>query len=110
VFLLGNAAISWYSKRQTAVALSSTEAEIYALAVAVKEAMYLRMYACIEIMHASALMICTDSLTHDSEFHKNKERSKSWAADSCFIRRKWKDESRFENFSPLSEARPSSQV
>ena len=43
VFLLGNAAISWYSKRQTAVALSSTESEIYALAVAVKEAMYLRM-------------------------------------------------------------------
>jgi hypothetical protein len=72
--------------------------------------MYLCMYACIEIMHASALMICTDSLTHYSEFHRNKERSKTWAADSFFIRRNWKDESKFENFSPLSEARPSSQV
>jgi len=46
VFLLGNAAISWHSKRQTAVALSSTEAEIYALAVAVREAVYLRMLMC----------------------------------------------------------------
>ena len=42
VFTLGNAAISWKSKLQTTVALSSTEAEYLALSAAVKEALFLR--------------------------------------------------------------------
>jgi len=42
VFTLGSAAISWKSKLQQTVALSSTEAEYLALSAAVKEALFLR--------------------------------------------------------------------
>ena len=42
VFMLGGAAISWSSKKQAAVALSSTEAEYIAAAHAAKEALWLR--------------------------------------------------------------------
>ncbi len=42
VFMLGGAAISWSSKKQTSVALSSTEAEYIAGAHAAKEAVWLR--------------------------------------------------------------------
>ena len=42
VFTLGNAAISWKSKLQSTVALSSTEAEYLALSTAVQEALFLR--------------------------------------------------------------------
>lgn len=41
VFILGNAAISWTSKRQQSVALSSTEAEYIAATLATQEAIYL---------------------------------------------------------------------
>lgn len=42
VFTLGNAAVSWKSKLQHTVALSSTEAEYLALSAAVREALFLR--------------------------------------------------------------------
>lgn len=42
VFTLGNAAISWKSKLQRFVALSSTEAEYVALSAAVRDALFLR--------------------------------------------------------------------
>lgn len=42
VFLMGGGAVSWESKKQTSVALSSTEAEYMALSQASKEASYLR--------------------------------------------------------------------
>src|SRR6185312_6552756 len=42
VFIHANAAISWNSKLQTTVALSSTEAEYLSLSAATKEALYLR--------------------------------------------------------------------
>lgn len=42
VFVLGNAAVSWKSKLQPTVALSSTEAEYMALGAAACEALYLR--------------------------------------------------------------------
>jgi len=42
VFTLSGAAVSWESKKQRTVALSSTEAEYMALTEATKEAMYLR--------------------------------------------------------------------
>ncbi|XP_049317560.1 uncharacterized protein LOC125780129 [Bactrocera dorsalis] len=42
VFFLGGSAVSWESKRQSSVALSSTEAEYIALSSAAKEAVYLR--------------------------------------------------------------------
>ena len=43
VFMLNNGPISWCSKRQTTVALSSTEAEYMALTLAAKEATWLRL-------------------------------------------------------------------
>ena len=42
VFTLGGAAISWSSKKQASVALSTTEAEYMALSAANQEALYLR--------------------------------------------------------------------
>eukprot|EP00965_Chrysotila_dentata_P164434 5429220-Pleurochrysis_carterae.AAC.1 len=42
VFIYGQAAISWASKKQPTVALSSCEAEIVAASEAAKEAIYLR--------------------------------------------------------------------
>eukprot|EP00965_Chrysotila_dentata_P114999 3801359-Pleurochrysis_carterae.AAC.1 len=42
VFFYGQAAISWASKKQATVALSSCEAEIVAASEATKEAVYLR--------------------------------------------------------------------
>jgi len=42
VFLLGGGAVSWKSKRQESVALSSTEAEYMAACLAAKEAVWLR--------------------------------------------------------------------
>ena len=45
VFMLSSAAISWGSKRQPSVALSSCEAEIIAASEATKEAIYLKRFA-----------------------------------------------------------------
>jgi len=42
VFLVAGGAVSWCSKRQPTVAVSSTEAEYVASAAAVKEAMWLK--------------------------------------------------------------------
>ena len=42
VFVFGRGAVSWASKRQPTVALSTTEAEYMALSAAVKEGMWLR--------------------------------------------------------------------
>eukprot|EP00965_Chrysotila_dentata_P075445 2491522-Pleurochrysis_carterae.AAC.1 len=42
VFIYGQAAVSWASKKQPTVALSSCEAEIVAASEAAKEAIYLR--------------------------------------------------------------------
>ena len=44
VFLLWGAPISWASKRQACVALSTTEAEVIALVEAAKEAVWLRRF------------------------------------------------------------------
>ena len=44
VFLLAGAAISWQSKKQQSVALSTTEAEYMAISEAAKEAVYLRRF------------------------------------------------------------------
>ena len=45
VFVLSSAALSWGSKRQQSIALSSCEAEIMAASEAAKEAVYLKRFA-----------------------------------------------------------------
>jgi hypothetical protein len=42
VFMMAGAAVTWYCKKQPVVALSSTEAEFYALSEAVKESLWIR--------------------------------------------------------------------
>ena len=42
VFMLGGAAVTWFSKKQPVTSLSSTEAECYALSDGVKEAIWIR--------------------------------------------------------------------
>ena len=42
VFMMAGAAVTWFSKKQPVVALSSTEAEYYALSECVKEALWIR--------------------------------------------------------------------
>ena len=44
VFLLGNGAISWSSKKQTCIALSTMEAEFVALSAAAQEAVWLKRF------------------------------------------------------------------
>jgi hypothetical protein len=46
VFLLGGAAVSWASKKQSTVAFSSTKAEYMACIHATKEALWLRRFLC----------------------------------------------------------------
>ena len=46
IFLLGNGAISWGSKKQACVALSTTEAEYVALSQATREAIWLQKLMC----------------------------------------------------------------
>jgi hypothetical protein len=41
--MIGGAAVTWFCKKQGPVAISSTEAEYYALSEAVKEALWIRM-------------------------------------------------------------------
>ena len=41
-FSLGSAVISWFSRKQTSIALSSTEAEYIAACMATREAVWLR--------------------------------------------------------------------
>ncbi len=62
VFLLGESTISWKSKRQTSVALSSTEAEYMGACFATKEAVWLRrMLAELGIVSAAPTLVYTDN-------------------------------------------------
>ena len=46
VFLLGNGVITWCSKKQTCIALSTMEAEFVAFLAAIQEAMWLKRFLC----------------------------------------------------------------
>ena len=62
VFQLGNATISWKSKRQTVVALSSTEAEYVALCAAAQETVWLRhLLASIRFKQKDATVVHEDN-------------------------------------------------
>lgn len=64
VFIFAGAAVSWESKKQTSVALSSTEAEYMALSQASKEAVYLRNLV-IELgitLHNNSIVLFNDNV------------------------------------------------
>ena len=89
VFLLGGGAISWGSKKQTCVALSSTEAEYVALSHATKEAIWLKRLMC-ELLQESekCITIFADNqssmaLAKNPIFHK---RTKHIDIQHHFIR------------------------
>lgn len=66
VFKLANTPISWMSRKQKSVAMSSTEAEYVALSEAAKEAVHLSMFL-LEIMgQQSATTIYNDNQGADS--------------------------------------------
>ena len=46
VFLLGNGAITWCSKKQTCIAVSTMEAEFVAFSAAAQEAIWLKRFFC----------------------------------------------------------------
>ena len=62
VFLLGNSVISWASKKQPVVALSTTEAEYIALCLAAQEAVWLRrLLKSVQLEQKEATKICEDN-------------------------------------------------
>lgn len=75
VFTLAGGAISWSSKRQRSVALSSMEAEYMALAHATKEALWLRsLFADLGLITDGPIQLYADNesalaFAHDSQFH-----------------------------------------
>ncbi|CDO75139.1 hypothetical protein BN946_scf184772.g6 [Trametes cinnabarina] len=94
IFKLGDAAISWQSKKQDCVALSTTEAEYIALAAASKEALWLRTFLSelygmtFDAPGSPGTLILVDnqsamSLAKNSTFH---DRTKHIAIRHHFIR------------------------
>ena len=90
-FLLGAGAVSWCSKKQASVALSSTESEYMALTQAAKEAIWIkRLLTEIGYMESDDLVIHVDNqgcmaLAHNPEFHA---RTKHIDIQYHFIREK----------------------
>ena len=90
-FKLGEGAISWASKKQTSVALSSTEAEYMALTQACKEAIWIKHYLTeLGVQREGPLLIRADNqsciaLARNPEFHA---RTKHIDIQYHFIREK----------------------
>lgn len=86
-FNLGSAAVSWLSKKQTCVATSTTEAEVFALSEATKEALHL-LSILDEIGQTTGAKILCDSqsclalVTKDD----NSQRAKHFATRLAFIK------------------------
>lgn len=81
VFVLANGAVSWSSKKQTSVALSSTEAEYMAASAATKEAIWIRTLirelnmipspkpTLLLLDNQSAMSLAKNSVFHDRTKH-----------------------------------------
>ncbi|CEG49080.1 gag-pol polyprotein [Plasmopara halstedii] len=95
VFTLNNGCISWRSKKQQSVALSSTEAEYMALSEATQEAVWLKVFLCElgEMTPNDSVRIFEENqgsiaLAKNPEFHK---RTKHIDIRYHFVREKIED-------------------
>lgn len=107
VFMLGTSAISWASQRQKCVALSSTEAEYIAAALAMKEMVWIdRLMDDIWSKHEEPSMLVDNQsairLIKNMEFHK---RTKHIDVMYNFVREKFRD-----GFFKLSYVNTNNQV
>ena len=94
-FMMNSGCISWRSKKQRTVALSSTEAEYMALSEATQEAVWLKVFLCElgEMAKDEAIKIYEDNqgsiaLAKNPEFHK---RTKHIDIRYHFVREKVED-------------------
>ena len=89
LYMYNSAAISWSSKKQNSVALSSCEAEIMAASEAAKEALYLnRFLGELDLRHPDPLELASDNqgavdLAYNPEHH---QRTKHIERRHFFIR------------------------
>jgi hypothetical protein len=106
VFLMSSGAVSWSSKKQTSVALSSTEAEYMAAAAATKEAIWLKTFISelnfsethpitLHIDNQSAILLAKNSMFH--------ERTKHIAIRYHFIREKLEEGEISVEYVPTNE-------
>lgn len=106
VFLISGGAISWSSKKQTSVALSSTEAEYMAAAAATKEAIWLKTFLSelnfskthpitLQIDNQSAILLAKNAMFH--------ERTKHIAIRYHFIREKLEEGEICVEYVPTNE-------
>jgi len=106
VFMLGGAAISWSSKKQTSVALSSTEAEYIAAAHATKEVVWLRRLLT-ELgldLHSSTILHVDNqsaiAIARNPEFH---DRTKHIEVRHHFLRHKVEDKEIHLEYTPTED-------
>ena len=106
VFMLGGAAVSWSSKKQTSVALSSTEAEYIAAAHATKEVIWLRRLLTdlgLDLNSPTTLHIDNQSaiaIARNPEFH---DRTKHIEIRHHFLRQKVEGEEIHLSYIPTED-------
>jgi hypothetical protein len=94
VFKLGGGAITWSSKKQNAVSLSSTEAEYTAMAHATREAVWLRnLFEELNLPQRAPMLLHGDNMSalaiaRDPQYHS---RSKHFDVKDHYIRQKIQD-------------------
>ena len=106
VFILAGAAVSWSSKKQTSVALSSTEAEYIASAHAAKELIWLReLLAGLDLATNSPTTLLMDNqsaiaIAKNPAFH---ERTKHIEVRYHFLKKMVEDEKIRLEYVPTTE-------
>jgi len=85
VFLAGNGAITWSSRKQVSIALSSTEAEYVALSKAAQEACWLKsLYGKLGLLQEDILMLIRGdndrsiAMARNPQFHKRSKHIAIW--------------------------------
>lgn len=105
VFKLGCSTISWESRKQRTVALSSTEAEYMAFSDACKEALFIRSFLCDLLSQKCKILLLNDNqsaqkLTTNNMFHG---RTKHIDVRHHFIRDTIKNNLITVNYLPTDE-------